>query len=104
MPLYLPDQALKWIIRKIIKVNTKSLDKEEAKYRRSEREIAVEEYWKTVTVYKKNKYTEVEMVAGGPSSAKVKSESMGVAKLGHELVDAYMDVELDDSDYGDTVI
>lgn len=83
MPLYLPDQALKWIIRKILKKNTKSLDKEDQKNRPSEREIAVEEYWMKVTEGQKNKSTEVEMVAGGPWSAEAKPEStIKVTKLG----------------------
>jgi len=108
MPLWLPDQALKWIIRKIIKINTKSLDKEDEKYGRSEREIAVEEYWKTLRVGENNKSTEVEMVADGPTSSKAKPESgMGdVIKLGKELGNelreyVVVDDECSDSDYGE---
>jgi len=87
IPLYLPDQALKWIIRRIIKVNKKSLDKEDKKNQRSEREIAVEEYWTTVKVTEgeKRKSTEPEMVAGAPTKAK--SESIEVTKVGRPVMD-----------------
>jgi len=86
MPLYLPDQALKWIIRKIIKINTKTLEEEDEKNRRSEREITVEEYWMKVKDLHKSTSTDVEMVAGGKSSAKANSGSMSeLTKVGKSI-------------------
>lgn len=79
MPLYLTEQAVKFIIRKIIKINTKTLEEEDQKNRRSERQITVDEYWMKVKDVQKTQSSlnDVEMVAGGISLAKTDSESIG---------------------------
>jgi len=90
MPLYLPDQGLKWIIRKIIKINTKRLEKEEMSGE-IERKKSAEEYWKKVT----ESPIEVEMVVGGPSSAKATPESKLGIEFGPKSVDLEEDVDDD---------
>lgn len=95
MPLYLADQAVKFIIRKIIKINTKTLEEEDKKYRRSQREITVDEYWMKVKDVQKTQSasTDVEMVAGGISLAKMKSESMAGRTKDDESVYNALEIE-----------
>jgi len=114
MPLYWTDQALKWIIQKIIKINVKRLAKEDKRSQRSQREITVEEYWKIVNeghnnkstdveMVADNKSTDVEMVAGGTSSAKPKSASSasGLTKLGDIALNGGAQEESEDDDEGE---
>jgi len=97
MPLWLPDQGLKWIIRKILALNTKTLEKEDRLSGQIGRKISAEEYWKKVTESQENMSTEVEMVVGGPSSAKAKPKSKVGTKVG-EFGPARVDLEEDVED------
>merc|ERR1712061_140512 len=91
----LTDQAVKLGIRKIIEINTKTLKEEEDKKNRRSRSAPVDEHWMKVKDFQKTQSssTDVEMVAGGISSAKTKSESMGGRTKDGESVHNELEIE-----------